>query len=95
MERSDGGDSRGRSEACHNIVVGWRQAADYRPGVSPRVQSSIAYYHDFLRGAEGASTIRKSIDTRRVRKLVNPSEKVARRRRKFCRILVSGIYFIK
>ena len=55
----------------------------------------MAHYRHFLRGAEGASTIRKSIDTRRVRKLVNPSEKVARRRRKFCRVLVSEIHFVK
>ena len=57
--------------------------------------SQNTHTQHILRGAEGASTVRKSIDTRRVRKLVKPSEKVARRRRKICRISVSEIYFVK
>ena len=44
-----------------------------------------------LRGAEDASTIRKTMPG----KAVELSETVARRRRKFFRISTSGLYFIK
>ena len=44
-----------------------------------------------LRGAEDASTIRKTMPG----KAVELSETVARRRRKFLRISTSGLYFIK